>query len=869
MSEDVQKVKEPPLMINVSGMTCASCVNTIENYVGSQEGVKSVKVNLTTEQAQVEFDRSKYTEDQIAELIKDVGFGAEIEKKFNEDGVAELDISGMTCASCVNTIENYVGSQDGVKSIRVNLSTEKGLIEYDPLKLGARDLINLVEDVGYKAKLSQGGVTLDKLSKKEEIQYWRHKLIASLVFTLPIFFLYMIPFMFQISAITQFYHIEIFPNVFLKDFLLFLFVTPVQFWVGKSFYTKSFAVLRHRSATMDVLVMIGTSAAYFYSLFVMIYHFFVPQFYSDVFFDTAAYLITFIIFGKYLEANAKGKTSTAIKDLLDQQATTANLLTYNENGEIIEEKKIEAELVEVGDILKVYPGEKIPVDGSVVDGSSSVDESMITGEPIPVIKTKGEVVTGSTINQSGVIYVKAEKVGKDTTLSQIVKLIEDAQLSKAPVQALADKISSVFVPVVVSIAILTFFVWFSLFQLNVVPLSWVPPGSSPFLFSFLLAISVVVISCPCALGLATPTAIMVGTGLGAKNGILIKGGEALEGAHSLNAVVLDKTGTITEGKPKVTEFVNFKNDENTLSLLASVELGSEHPLGKAIVNYAKESNANLSEPTDFQAVLGKGVTGTVNGNKVLLGKPDLLKEEGKAIPENTRSKVQELEGQGKTVMLGVVNDEVVGLFAVADTIKPTSKVAVQKLQEMGIEVWMITGDNQRTANYIAKQVGITNVLASVLPQEKAEKVKELQVKGKKVGMVGDGINDAPALAQADIGIAIGAGTDVAIETADLVLIKNDLRDVVKAIDLSKTTFRRIKINFGWAFIYNVLGIPLAAGVFVPIIYAASNIVFTLPPEFAGLAMAFSSVSVVTSSLLLKRYKVPKIDLNLSATPITA
>ncbi|MCH8908781.1 MAG: copper-translocating P-type ATPase [Candidatus Heimdallarchaeota archaeon] len=579
-----------------------------------------------------------------------------------------------------------------------------------------------------------------------------------------------------------------------------------------------------------------------------------------MFFETSAFLITFISLGKFMEARAKGKTSEAIKKLIEIQAKNAFLLKMDADGNVIEEIEVPIDQIRRKDVLKVYPGGKIPTDGKIVKGETAIDESMITGESLPVNKSEGDQVIGSTINQHGLIQIEATKVGKDTAINQIVKLVEEAQTSKAPIQGMADRISAVFVPVVVIIAVLDFIIWYLLFTFNVVPSSWLPPGSSPFLFSFLLAVSVLVIACPCALGLATPTAIMIGTGLGASNGILIKGGEPLETFHSVNTIVLDKTGTITHGKPALTdlEVHGTMTEKDVLFYAGSLESGSEHPLGQSIVKHAKEIIGELEGPKNFASVTGKGVTGDVSGKTVLIGSRKLMIENNLEISENMESSLIDLENQGKTAMIIAIDKQIQGLIAVADTIKDESIRAIAKMQHMGLEVWMVTGDNERTAKAIGQQVGISKIIAGVMPDEKAVKIKSLQNEGKIVAMVGDGINDSPALAQANVGIAIGAGTDVAIETADVVLVKNSLLDVIIALDLSKKTFNRIRLNFVWAFGFNILGIPLAAGLFIPLIRSLSGTTFTLPPEIAGLAMAFSSVSVVTSSLLLKRYKKPVI-----------
>lgn len=855
MSKQQKKLK-----YKISGMTCASCVNTIENYLKSQDGIEDVQVNLLSEEAQVAIDPDKISADDIVEWITDIGFQAEMDVPASANSV-QLDIEGMTCASCVNTIENYVGSLEGVKSVSVNLTTEKAFIEFDPDVIGVRDLIEAVSDIGYQASLSSETVDIERLERVEEIRKWKKKFVYSSILSIPVLMIAMFFSYVKIDPIDSVLSSEIIPGLRLDDTLEAILAAPVQFWIGKEFYVKAYRALKHKSATMDVLVAMGTSAAYFYGIFAMIYGIFEPAFEVTVFFETSALLITFIVLGKYLEARAKGQTSEAIKKLLSLQAKTANLLELDENGNVVGEKKIDATLIQKGDVLKVYPGEKIPTDGEIIFGESAVDESMITGESLPINKKVGDPVIGATVNQQGVLHIRATKVGNETALAQIIKLVQDAQTSKAPIQGLADKISSVFVPVVVAIAVLDFIFWYSLSSMGVIPASWLPPGTTPLVFSFILAVSVLVIACPCALGLATPTAVMVGTGLGAENGILIKGGEPLEKAHEIQAIILDKTGTITYGKPALTDLIPVGGtEENDLLFYAgAAESGSEHPLGKSIVEAAREKLGDLPTPDDFQSITGKGIQAKVNDRTVLVGSRSLMKANGMEVDEDIEQKMRNLEDQGKTAMLVSVEGSIAGIVAVADTVKPESKVAIRQMKKMGLDVWMVTGDNIRTAKSIAKQVGIENVFAEVLPQDKALKVKELQDQGKVVVMVGDGINDSPALAQADVGIAIGAGTDVAIETADMVLMRSDLRDVVVAIDLSKKTFNRIKWNFVWAFGYNTLGIPIAAGVTIPITQALFGMTFILPPAIAGLAMALSSVSVVTSSLLLKRYRKPKFN----------
>jgi Cu+-exporting ATPase len=862
LTENISEIKSKDYLkksFNVEGMTCASCVNTIENYVGSQDGIKRVSVNLLAEKAEIIFDATIIDEQQIIEWHDDIGFGA-VAIDDVSPGVINLDVDGMTCASCVKTIENYIGSLNGVKHISVNLTTEKAHVEYDASQMGPRDLIEGLEAVGYSGKIAEDKVDIDRLSKKEEIKKWRDKLKYSVLLTFPVFLISMVFMWLPVSFIHDFLGKELISNLTYESIILFTLSTPVQFWIGADFYKKAYKAVSHGAATMDVLVALGTSAAYFYSLFSILYGMAVPEFEGAVFFETSAMLITFIILGKYMEARAKGQTSEAIKKLVSMQAKSAILLELDKNGKIINEKEIPAELIQKGDILKVFPGSKIPTDGIISEGNSAVDESMITGESIPVNKVVGDDVIGATVNQQGVLHVKATKIGSETAISQIVKLVEEAQTSKAPIQGMADKISAVFVPVVVVIAILDFVIWYILLATGIVPQSWLPPGTSSFLFSFLLAVSVLVIACPCALGLATPTAVMVGTGLGADNGILIKGGEPLETAHSINAIILDKTGTITHGAPVLTDIVPSEEftDENLLYYAGSAEQGSEHPLGKAIVNYAKEKLDELGHPNNFEAIIGKGISTHIEGKTVLIGNRSLMDLNKILLADDFEQNLIQLENDGKTAMIVAVDNTLAGIIGVADTVKPESKAAIQAMKDMGIETWMVTGDNNRTAEAIAREVGIDSVFAEVMPADKALKVKELQEQGKIVAMVGDGINDSPALAQADVGIAIGAGTDVAIETADIVLMKNSLADVITSIDLSRTTFRRIKMNFGWAFGYNIAGIPLAAGVFLPFIRMIFDKTITLPPEVAGLAMAFSSVSVVTSSLLLKRYKKPKL-----------
>ena len=713
----------------------------------------------------------------------------------------ELRISGMHCASCAVIIEKSLKRLEGVESASVNLATEKAVVEYDPERIDVKGLIDSVNKAGYKAFEESD----DNKTEAKEINKAKMILIFSVVLSIPIFILSMV--------------VGDFPD---KGYVLLALTTPVQFIAGYKFYKGMWNGLRNKSANMDTLVALGTSAAYFYSL----YSLYTGM--GHLYFETSAILITFILLGKYLEIRTKGKTGEAIKKLMKLSPKTARVIR---GGKEIE---IQIDDVIIGDTIVVRPGEKIPVDGIVVSGYSSVDESMITGESIPVEKNKGSNVIGGTINKTGSFKFQAKKIGSDTMLSQIIKLVEQAQGSKPPIQRFADKIASVFVPVVLLIALIAFVVWYVLVEKD-------------FEFSMLNAVAVLVIACPCALGLATPTAVMVGTGLGAQKGILIKSGVGLETTHKVDTIVFDKTGTLTKGKPEVTDVITVgrsKKDE-IVKYAAIAEKNSEHPLGEAIASYAK-SRMKIPETKEFKSIPGHGVKVKYQNKTILVGSRKLMS--GNGIRINNDEEIRELEEQGKTVMMVAVNKSLVGLIAVADTLKEQSKDAVEELKKMGKKVVMITGDNERTAKAIASQVGIDEVLSEVLPGEKSEKVKQLQKEGRIVAMVGDGVNDAPALTQADVGIALGSGTDVAIESGEIVLIKNDLRDVVTSIKLSDYTIKKIKQNFFWAMVYNTLGIPIAAGVLYPITG------FLLNPMIAGAAMAFSSVSVVSNSLLMKRWK---------------
>src|SRR5690625_3747899 len=786
--------------LGITGMTCAACSSRVEKVLNKMDGVEA-QVNLTTEKATVNYDLEKTSIDEITQKIENIGYGVLAEH-------AELDVFGMTCAACSNRIEKILNKQDGVKVATVNLATESAAIEYNPGLIDIDAMINKIKNMGYDAKPKIENEE-KQTHKEKELQSMKTKIIVSAVLTAPLL----------VTMLVHLFNMTI-PAIFMNPWFQFALATPVQFIIGWQFYTGAYKSLRNGGANMDVLVALGTSAAYFYSLYEAFMTIGNPAYDPHLYFETSAVIITLILFGKYLEARAKSRTTSALSSLLNLQAKEARVLR---NGE---ETMIPVEEVVVGDRLVVKPGEKIPVDGIVVKGRTSVDESMITGESIPIEKDIEALVIGSTINKNGVIEMEATKVGKDTALASIVKVVEEAQGSKAPIQRLADVISSYFVPIVVGIAILTFIVWFAFVQ---------PGQMEP---AMLASVAVLVIACPCALGLATPTSIMVGTGKAAETGILFKGGEHLERTHELNTIVLDKTGTITKGKPEVT---NFTGDKETLKLLASAEKGSEHPLAEAIVAYATEQEIDLVDVDDFSAIPGHGIEAKISGKNILVGNRKLMQDHHIEVG-NAEQELINYEVDGKTAMLIAIDGEYKGVVAVADTIKDTAQQAIQELKDQGIDVIMLTGDNERTAHAIAKQVGIDQVIAQVLPEEKADKVKEIQLEGKKVGMVGDGVNDAPALAVADIGIAIGTGTEVAIEAADVTILGGELLLIPKAIRISRATIRNIRQNLFWAFGYNTAGIPIAA-------------IGLLAPWIAGAAMALSSVSVVSNYLRLKRVKM--------------
>ena len=805
----------------ISGMSCASCAAKIEKGLGSVEGVSHATVNFAAEKATIFFHPGQTDVPHLIDKVKDLGYGAKVEK-------VVLPIQGMTCASCVKKVEKALSSAKGVVQAGVNFATERATVEYIPEEVSIRDLRRVVEEAGYQVLevKEEDIVEKESLAREAELFKLKQKFIIGAVLLIPILIL-----MYSGSLLGKWTGLSMETNFFIQ----FLLATPVQFWAGWQFYVGFWKATRHRTSDMNTLIAVGTSAAYLYSLIVTFapHLIMVKGLMMDVYFDTSAAIVVLILLGRFLEARAKGKTSEAIKKLIGLQPRIARIIR---NGD---EMDVPVSEVAPGDLVIVRPGEKIPVDGIVKEGYSSVDESMVTGESLPVEKRAEDIVIGATINKTGTFKFEATKVGKDTVLSQIVRLVQEAQGSKPPIARMVDVIASYFVPVVISIAVITF-------------ITWLLFGPHPaFTYAFLNFIAVLIIACPCALGLATPTSIMVGTGKGAENGILIRGAEALETAHRLNTIVLDKTGTLTRGEPSVTDVIESEGftKQEILILAASAEKGSEHPLGEAIMKKAKEENLNLLDPKDFQAIAGHGIEAMIDSREVLLGNLRLM-EERRVRLNGLLNKAEQLSSEGKTPMFLAIDGKAAGLIGVADTLKENSKEAVETLHRMGLEVVMLTGDNERTARAIANQIGIDRVLAEVLPEKKAEEVKRLQGEGKKVGMVGDGINDAPALAQADVGIAIGTGTDVAMESSDITLIGGDLRGVVTAIALSKATIRNIKQNLFWAFAYNTILIPVAAGALFPFFGILLN------PIFAAGAMAFSSVTVVSNALRLRRFKPP-------------
>jgi Cu+-exporting ATPase len=803
-----QKKKETRLQI--TGMTCAACSTRVERGLNKLVGVDTANVNLALENASVIYDPNQVTEKDIEKKIQDLGYDVVKEK-------AEFLITGMTCAACSSRIEKVLGKMEGVNAANVNLALESGTVEYNPSKLKPSDIIARIEKAGYGATEKVEKSESAENFRQKELEKQQGKFVFSLILTIPLLWAMVSHFSF-----TSFIYL---PDMLMNPWVQLALATPVQFFIGWQFYTGAYKALKNKSANMDVLVALGTTAAYAYSLYLSIESIGSDAHMVELYFEASAVIITLIILGKLFEVRAKGRSSEAIKKLMGLQAKTALVLR---DGKEIE---IPLDEVLVGDIVSVKPGEKVPVDGEIVEGQSAVDESMLTGESIPVDKRSGDSVYGSTINKNGFLKMKATKVGKETALAQIIRIVEQAQGSKAPIQRLADKISGIFVPIVVGIAVLTFLVWYFI----------VDPGN--FAQALVNLIAVLVIACPCALGLATPTSIMAGSGRAAELGILFKGGEHLEQTHRITTVVLDKTGTVTNGAPVLTDVKLEAGEDETaiLAMVGAAEKQSEHPLAQAIVEGIQAKGIELGSVGSFEAIPGYGIEAVAGENTVVVGTRKLMNKHHVAV-EHAEEMVRELETNGKTAMLIAVNGEYKGIIAVADTIKDTSKQAVKRLKDMGLEVVMMTGDNERTAKAIAQHAGIDQVIAEVLPEQKAEEVAQLQKQGKKVAMVGDGINDAPALVTADIGMAIGTGTDVAMEAADITLMRGDLNSIADAIIMSKKTITNIKQNLFWAFAYNSMGIPIAALGF-------------LAPWVAGAAMAFSSVSVVLNALRLQKVKL--------------
>ncbi|WP_339165449.1 heavy metal translocating P-type ATPase [Siminovitchia sp. FSL W7-1587] len=803
-------VSQKETTLQISGMTCAACATKIEKGLKRMEGVEEANVNLAIEKTKITYDPEKVDVSQFKEKIHSLGYDVVTKK-------VEFDISGMTCAACANKIEKKLNRLDGVDKAAVNFAMETALVEYNPDQVSIPDMKEAIKKLGYtlEQKQEKAGEQVDHRTKEIEKQFGKFLFSAILSF----------PLLWAMVSHFEFTSFIWLPDMFMNPWVQFALATPVQFIVGGQFYVGAYKALRNKSANMDVLVALGTSAAYFYSLYLSIRSIGSDAHMVELYYETSAVLITLIILGKLFEAKAKGRSSEAIKKLMGLQAKNATVVRDGQ------EMAIPVEEVLQGDIVYIKPGEKVPVDGEIVEGQSALDESMLTGESVPVDKTIGDTVIGSTINKNGFLKIKATKVGKETALAQIIKVVEEAQGSKAPIQRMADVISGIFVPIVVGIAIVTFLVWYFA----------VSPGE--FAVALEKFIAVLVIACPCALGLATPTSIMAGSGRAAEFGILFKGGEHLETTHQLDTIILDKTGTVTNGEPSLTDVILAEgmDESEFLMLVGTAERNSEHPLAQAIVEGIKEKGIELGSPDEFEAIPGFGIQSTVDGKQLLVGTRRLMAKHAIHIQEHL-PKMEELEKQGKTAMLVAVDNRYAGIVAVADTIKETSKEAIARLLEMELDVVMITGDNTATAHAIAEQVGIKHVIAEVLPEGKAEEVKKLQQAGKKVAMVGDGINDAPALATADIGMAIGTGTDVAMEAADITLIRGDLNSIADAIFMSKKTIINIKQNLFWALAYNSLGIPIAAAGF-------------LAPWLAGAAMAFSSVSVVLNALRLQRIKL--------------
>lgn len=815
----------------LGGVSCQVCVNKIEKKLSKLDGMKEAVVNLSTEKLSVDYDESLLKDETIMEVVKKLGYEIEEESDLKD---VELDIDGISCQVCVNKIEKKVSKLNGVKSVIVNLANSRGKIVYDSDVIKLSEILEVMKKMGYTGtKHEESSENLKDKEKEEHLKREFLEFKIAIVFSAIVFYIAMGTMVgLPVPSIIS-------PDINPLNFAIiqFILALPVVY-IGRRFYTVGIKQLFMRSPSMDSLIATGTGSALLYSIYGTFkiaegnYHYV-----HSLYYESAVVILALILLGKYLEGVSKGKTSEAIKKLMSLKSKKANLVR---NGEIVQ---VDIEEVEKGEVLLVKPGESIPVDGKVIDGNSTVDESMLTGESIPIDKAAGDIVYGASINKNGSLKIEATAVGKDTVISKIIKLVENAQGSKAPIAKIADKVSAYFVPIVMIIATAAGIIWYYLGSRGIVEIN-----NTPSIFALTIFISVMVIACPCSLGLATPTAIMVGTGRGAELGILIKSGEALEKAHKVNTVVFDKTGTLTEGKPKVTDILTMEGykENDTLQIAGALELHSEHPLGEAIVEEAKNRGLIFPQVNDFISITGQGVYGKIEESEVLIGNVKLMK--AKNIEITMKKELDELASQGKTPMYMAIDGKFLGIIAVADVMKEEAVDTIKELKERGYKIGMITGDNKITAEAIGKQVGIDMIFAEVTPEDKYLKVKELQEEGYNVAMVGDGINDSPALVQADVGIAIGGGTDIAMESADIVLMKRNLKDVLTAMDLSNATIRNIKQNLFWAFIYNTLGIPIAAGVLYPFTGHLLN------PMIAGGAMAMSSVSVVTNALRLKNFK---------------
>ncbi|KAJ3706742.1 hypothetical protein LUZ61_010447 [Rhynchospora tenuis] len=844
--------------LHIKGMSCTSCSMTIESALQSVPGVKKAVVALATEEAEIRYEPKTITAAQIMNAIEETGFEATLISTGEDINRIHLKIDGVLDEKLADVVKTSLEALPGVEDAAVDIKLQKITLSYKTDQTGPRNFIEVIESVG-AGRISASIFPEEQgreMNRGNEIKQYFHSFLWSLVFTIPVFLTSMV-FMY-IPWAKRGLDKTVVNMLTIGELLRWILSTPVQFIIGRRFYIGSYKALKHGSANMDVLIALGTNTAYFYSVYSVIRAATTEDYMGTDFFETSSMLISFILLGKFLEVLAKGKTSEAIAKLMDLAPDTATLLTYDSDGNVVKEREIDSRLIQKNDVIKVMPGGKVASDGFVIWGQSHVNESMITGESIPVAKRKGDNVIGGTVNENGVLHVRVTHVGSESALSQIVGLVESAQMAKAPVQKFADRISKVFVPLVIALALTTWLAWFLAGKFNGYPKSWIPSSMDSFQLALQFGISVMVIACPCALGLATPTAVMVATGVGASQGVLIKGGQALESAHKVNCIVFDKTGTLTTGKPVVvrTKLLKTMALPDFYEVVAAAEVNSEHPLAKAIVQYAKnfrgdEEHHAWPEAQDFLSVTGRGVKATVRNVNVIVGNKTLMIESGVAISDEASEILMESEQMAQTGIIVAINQEVVGIIGISDPLKPGAQEVISLLRSMKVESIMVTGDNWGTAKAIAREVGIENVVAESKPEGKAEKVKELQLQGKVVAMVGDGINDSPALVSADVGMAIGAGTDIAIEAADIVLMKSNLEDVITAIDLSRKTFFRIRMNYVWALGYNIIGIPVAAGALFPFTR------FRLPPWLAGAAMAASSVSVVCCSLLLRYYRRPK------------